>query len=231
MLEEEPYGRINPVPYLSSDQARRAYDRIGRLQDTQRIYEGPAVAALVAAGSFADAHTVIEVGCGTGALAARLLGRVLPENAHYLGVELSPRMAAIARRRVARFGNRAEIRIGDAAERLPVEDGRADRVVAAYVLDLLPPERAEAVVAESARALASDGFLCLASLTTGHRGAAQLLTTAWDRLWSLAPQLVGGCRPSDVLALLAGPDWCVESAEVVTTLAIPTQVVIARRAG
>jgi ubiquinone/menaquinone biosynthesis C-methylase UbiE len=231
MLEETPYGRIRAVPYLDAEQARRVYDRIGRLQDTQRVYEGRAVAALVAAGTFPEAHAVLEVGCGTGALAARLLGGDLPSDARYVGVDLSPRMAAIARRRVAEFGDRAEIRIGDAAERLPADDGWADRVVSAYVLDLLTPGRAASMLAESARVLAPGGLLCLASLTTGSGRVARLLAAAWARLWAFRPQLVGGCRPSDMLPLLARPEWRVESARVVTTLGIATQVVIARREG
>jgi ubiquinone/menaquinone biosynthesis C-methylase UbiE len=219
------------VPYLDAEQARRVYDRIGRLQDTQRVYEGRAVAALVAAGRFPEARAVLEVGCGTGALAARLLQRDLPTDARYLGVDLSPRMASLARRRVAQFGDRAEIVIGDAAEHVPADDGWADRVVSTYVLDLLPPERAASVLAESARVLAPDGLLCLASLTTGRSRAARMLASAWTRLWALRPQLVGGCRPSDLLPLLETPEWRVESVQVVTTLAIGTQVVIARRAG
>ena len=217
------------MPYLDVEQARRVYDRIGRLQDTQRFYENRAVDALVAGGHFADAHAVVEVGCGTGALAARLLGRELPDGAELVAVDLSPRMAAIARGRVASFGGRARVELADAAERLPVEDGWADRVVSAYVLDLLPPERARAVVAEAARVIRPGGLLCLASLTTGRGAAARLLAAAWSRLWALRPQLVGGCRPSDLLPLLAGPEWHVESAQVVTAFAVGSQVVVARR--
>jgi ubiquinone/menaquinone biosynthesis C-methylase UbiE len=219
------------MPYLTAPQARRVYDRIGRLQDTQRIYEGSAVAALVAAARFPEAHAVVEIGCGTGALARRLFRHELPADARYLGVDLSPRMAAIASRRLARFGDRAEIRIGDGAERLPADDGWADRVLSTYVLDLLPPERAAAVLTECARVLEPGGLLCLASLTTGRGGASRVLTAGWARLWALRPQLVGGCRPSDLLPLLDGHEWQVESASVVTTLAVATQVVIARRAG
>ena len=59
--------------------ARRFYDRIGRLQDTQRFYEYPAVRRLVELGSFEASRAVFELGCGSGRLAADLLGSVLPE--------------------------------------------------------------------------------------------------------------------------------------------------------
>ena len=190
---------MSTVPYLDAEQARRVYDRIGRLQDTQRFYENRAVDLLVAGGHFADAHAVVEVGCGTGALAARLLGRELPAARELVGVDLSPRMAALARGRVAPFGARARIELADAAERIPVEDGWADRLVSAYVLDLLPPERARAVLAEAARALAPGGLLCLASLTTGRGAAARLLAAA-------VVAALGRCGPSSSAA--AGPPTC-----------------------
>jgi ubiquinone/menaquinone biosynthesis C-methylase UbiE len=230
MLVQPPYGKIVGVPYLSAEQARRVYDRIGRLQDTQRVYEGRAVDALVAAGDFAGARAVVEVGCGTGALAARLLGHDLPATAQYVAVDLSPRMAAIARTRLAPFGERVTIRVGDAAERIPVDDGCADRVVSAYVFDLLSPERAAALLAEARRALAPDGLLCVVSLTQPHGTTGRVLFAGWERLWSLRPQLVGGCRPVDLLPLLDGAVWRVESARVETAFAISSQVVVARPA-
>jgi SAM-dependent methyltransferase len=223
-------GQDDGVPFLSPEQARRTYDRIGRFQDVQ-LYEAKALATLVAAGRFAEARAVVEIGCGTGALARRLLERELPPSARYLGVDLSPRMAAIASGRLARFGARAVVRVGDAAAGLPCADGSADRVVAAYVLDLLTPERAGAVVAEAGRALAPGGLLCVAALARGRGPAARALAACWERLWRLRPQLVGGCRPSDVLPLLAGPPWEVETAAIVTQLGIGSQIVVARRAG
>jgi SAM-dependent methyltransferase len=230
MLDERQYGKIDGMPYLSAEQTRRVYDRIGRLQDTQRIYEGRAVEAVVADGGFARARAVVEVGCGTGALAARLLGRELPASAHYVGIEVSPRMAAIARSRLARLGGRATIHVGDAAERIPVDDGWADRILSAYVFDLLSPERAAALLAEARRALAADGLLCLVSLTQPRSTTGRVLFAGWERLWSLRPQLVGGCRPVDLLPLLDGGAWRVELARVVTAFAISSQVVVARPA-
>ncbi len=185
------------MPYLDAVQARRAYDRIGRFQDVQ-LYETRALDALVAAGRFAEARSVVEIGCGTGALARRLLLHELPGEARYLGVDLSPHMVEIARARLAQFEARAEVQLGDAASGLPLERGRADRVVAAYVLDLLSPERTQAVLAEAARVLAPGGLLCLCSLTCGRGLAGRALSAAWERLWRLRPGLVGGCRPTDV---------------------------------
>ena len=54
---------------LSPRQAATVYDRIGRLQDTQRVFEAPALARLTADGRLSEAHRVVEIGCGTGRFA------------------------------------------------------------------------------------------------------------------------------------------------------------------
>jgi protein-L-isoaspartate O-methyltransferase len=51
---------------LAPRQAAGVYDRIGRLQDTQVIFEGTALARLTADGRLSEAHHVVEIGCGTG---------------------------------------------------------------------------------------------------------------------------------------------------------------------
>src|SRR5664280_3233798 len=86
--------------YLTTEQAAAVYDRIGRWQDTQAFYESRAVEDLVRSGDFEQARSVVEVGCGTGALAEQLLSRQLPEDATYLGLDVSSHMVSLARDRV-----------------------------------------------------------------------------------------------------------------------------------
>jgi trans-aconitate methyltransferase len=64
------------MPALTSEQARRVYDRVGRAQDWQRFYEDAATADLVAHAGFDAAHSIVELGCGTGRLAAGHLTRL-----------------------------------------------------------------------------------------------------------------------------------------------------------
>jgi ubiquinone/menaquinone biosynthesis C-methylase UbiE len=97
---------------------------------------------------------VLEVAIGT--------GRNLP---HYLsatsltGVDLSPEMLAIARRRAEERGLPVDLREGD-AEALPVEDASYDSVVCALSLCTIPDPAA--AVAEMKRALVPGGRLLLA---------------------------------------------------------------------
>ena len=58
--------------YLSPEQAKRFYDRLGSGQDWQRFYENPATSQLIAHAGFDSAHSVFEFGCGTGALATQV---------------------------------------------------------------------------------------------------------------------------------------------------------------
>src|SRR5438876_11499939 len=84
------------MPALTSEQVRRVYDRIGRAQDWQRFYEDAATADLAARAGFDAAHSVVELGCGTGRFAAGLLARHLPEDAGYVGIDLIHLVVALA---------------------------------------------------------------------------------------------------------------------------------------
>jgi ubiquinone/menaquinone biosynthesis C-methylase UbiE len=216
-----------PSPYLTAAQAGRVYDRIGRVQDLQAVYEHRAIAALIAQGDFESAHAVCELGHGTGAFAHRLLTRHLPADARYTAIDVSPRMHRLAARRLRDYSNRVELRLSDGSLHLPYADGSFDRFAATYVLDLLNPDDIQLVLEEAHRLLAPDGLLCLASLTTGATRPARLLTRAWQAVWSLRPGLVGGCRPITLTDHLDQTHWTLRHHTTVTTLAISSEVLVA----
>ena len=155
--------------YVSHAQARRIYDRIGRWQDTRPLSERRALDALVERAAFERAGAVLEFGCGTGRLAARLLAERLPAGARYLGLDVSPRMVGLARAAVAPWGDRARVdQAGGHDGPAGRSDGSFDRVVSTYVLDLLSPEDAARLLDEAHRVLRPGGLLALASLTPGR---------------------------------------------------------------
>ena len=145
---------------------------------------------------------MVEVGCGTGALAVRLLAGHLPGDAHYLGLDVSPRMVALTSGRLRGRPGRAEVVQVDGRSPWPVPDASADRVVAAYVLDLLSPAAIDEFFAEAARVLRPGGLVAVAGLVPATTGVARLVSGAWLRVWRLNPLLTGGCRPVDVAARL-----------------------------
>jgi S-adenosylmethionine-diacylgycerolhomoserine-N-methlytransferase len=82
-------------------------------------------------------HRVLEVGCGTGLHFTALRERLNEQRGSLLGVDLSPNMLAIARRRIARGGwtnveaveaNATELDLGE----------RFDRVFVSYCLSMIP---------------------------------------------------------------------------------------------
>ncbi len=211
---------------LTPEQVGRVYDRIGRLQDWQSFYEGPAIRDLLAHGGFESASAVFELGCGTGALAERLLTRVLPADAVYLGVDVSARMVELARARLLRFGARATVRPVGGRPPLPGADGRFDRFVAVYVFDLLAEDLAAAMLWDARRLLAPGGRVCLVALAEGGTRASRAACALWNAAWRVAPAATGGCRPIDLLPLLRG-GWRISHAATVTAWAITSQIVIA----
>ncbi len=215
---------------LDAASARRVYDRIGRAQDTQRFYEDPATQRLVVPAGLRSASRVYELGCGTGRYAAWLLETQLPEDARYLGVDVSPRMVRLARERLARWGPRAEVRVVDPpALTLPGEAESFDRFVATYVFDLLSSEAARTLIREAHRLVLPGGCLAAVSLTTGVTGLSRLVSRTWGAIASRRPALVGGCRPIELGTRLDAGDWRITHREVVISWGVPSEVLVASR--
>jgi len=214
---------------LSHAEARRVYDRIGRLQDTQAFYEDVATSRLLQHGDFSSARSVFEFGCGTGRFAQRLLEETLPPDARYRGVDLSPRMIGIAESRLQAWRGRARVRLTEGG---PPEDEPAascDRFVSNYVFDLLAVEEIEAVLREAHRMLQPGGLLCCVGLSTGIGPASRTVARAWSWLQSLTPSLVGGCRPVDLHPLLAREDWEVRHHSKLVRFGVTSECLVAER--
>lgn len=162
MSVREPTDR-----YLSPEQAKRFYDRLGSAQDWQGFYENPAINELIAHAAFNSAQSVFEFGSGTGAFAARLVHRRLPADARYVGLDISGTMVSLARERLKPWSDRARIYQSDGSPRIPEPDGSFDRFVSTYVLDLLAPDFIERLLSEAHRVLVPGGKLCLVSMTFG----------------------------------------------------------------
>jgi len=221
---------VAPARTLSHDEARRFYDRFGARQDAQAFYERPALERLIAQLRLPEARALVELGSGTGRLAAELLGAQLSPECRYLGLDVSATMVRLARARVATFGARVEIRQTEGAPRIEAPAGSFDRFVSTYVLDLLPEQEIRILLGEARRVLAPGGLLGIASLTHGGRGLPGVASWLWERVHRLRPALVGGCRPIALEAYLRERDWKIQHRSVVSPYGIPSEVVVAERA-
>lgn len=96
---------------------------------------------------------VLEIGTGTG----RNLG-LLPKGVRLTGIELSPAMLEIARRRAADLGLAADLRVGD-AQALDFPANRFDTVVSTLTLCSIPDARR--AIAEGKRVLRPGGRIVM----------------------------------------------------------------------
>jgi cyclopropane fatty-acyl-phospholipid synthase-like methyltransferase len=202
---------------------------MGAWQDWQRFYEDPPLRRLLQAAKFQAAHSIIEFGCGTGRFALQILSEIASADCRYLGVDLSPTMAALALARLCSYSDRAEVRLSDGNVTVGEPDGRFDRYVSNYVLDLLSRESTGQLLSEAHRLLEPGGLLCLVSLTHGDSAFQKAVSGLWSRIHAFRPALVGGCRPIELLDLVTSPNWQVEFREVVSSFGLSSEVLVAER--
>jgi SAM-dependent methyltransferase len=202
---------------------------MGARQDSQAFYEDPAIDVLIDRGDFSRARSIVELGCGTGRLAARLLDGVVPAEARYAGFDVSPVMRRLAAERLAPFGTRARVAPPEAGGILPVPGASADRFLATYVFDLLAPDALRAALDEAFRILEPGGRLCSVSLSPGRRFPSALVSRLWKSIWNVSPRIVGGCRPIELSASLDEDRWEPPERRTVQPWGVPSEIVVARK--
>lgn len=183
------------------------------------------------AGRFGTASVVVEAGCGTGRFAEWLFAGPFNSDTTYCGVDISAGMLQRAGQRLGGYGPRANLVRGDTANGLPLRDSCCDRVIAAYLIDLLDDDEARALVADAHRILRPGGLICLASLTRSPPGALSgIIAKSWSAVQALAPLRVGGCRPICLEPLLTPDQWTIEYRQTVAPRGVASEIVVARRA-
>lgn len=212
-------------------EARDFYDKLGPHEDLESSFQDRVFDRLVAEARFGEARSVFELGCGTGRFAKRLFEQELSPSARYVGVDVSGRMVGLAREKLEPWAGRAEVLQTEGELRFAFDAGGFDRFVSTYVLDLLSEEDIETALDEAWRLLGADGLLCVISLSFGETPVSHAIARTWDAISGKFPAHLGGCRPIRLGEFLSAERWQVEHDETVTVLAVPSDVVIARRVG
>jgi len=213
---------------LTHQEARKTYDRIGSLQDSQGFYEDRATGLVLQHGNFDSAESVFEFGFGTGRFALRLFDEYLPDTSRYRGVDVSPKMLRLAQTRLAPYSPRAEVILTEGGPPVDEPTKNYDRFVSNYVFDLLSHEDIRAVLREAHRMLRPDGLLCLSGLSTGIGFTSRIVAGAVSWTQNYFPSLIGGCRPVDLLPFLAESEWQVQFHMKVVAWGVPSEVVVAK---
>ncbi len=120
----------------------------------------------------------LDLGCGTGALAAAVLQQASPSA--LTAVEPSEGFLATARERL---GDRAALLRGDASA-IPLGDGAVDVVVSGLMLNFVPDPRA--ALAEMKRVTSERGTI--AAYVWDYAGRMELLTFFWEAAVELFPE-------------------------------------------
>ena len=168
-------GTAQSTEGLTESYAKWRSSRLGRITDAleqQLLFE--------LLGSVAD-KTLLDVGCGDGALASELVRR----GAIITGLDADPVMIAAARRRTEIEDTQLHLVEGQ-AERLPFNDAAFDFVVAVTVLCFV--RDAERALMEMARVLKPGGRLVIGELGRWNLWAAHRRIRGWlgDPTWRTA---------------------------------------------
>jgi tRNA (cmo5U34)-methyltransferase len=147
-----------------------------------------------------DAPYVVDLGAGTGALGAAILERVPRARVQFLDID--PAMLEVAGTRVARHGERAELRRGSFDDAVPP----CDAVVASLALHHVPElARKRGLYARIHQALRPGGALLIADVTVHEVGAAH---DHIYRMWaeSMGPHGIPKPEAEALFAKWAGED-------------------------
>jgi demethylmenaquinone methyltransferase/2-methoxy-6-polyprenyl-1,4-benzoquinol methylase len=203
------------------------YDRLGRWYDLltafgeDRLRDGGLDLLAVRPG-----ETAVEIGCGTGHGLVRL-AREVAEDGRAIGIDLSPAMLDVGRRRLARSRllDRVVIARADARE-LPLPASSADLVFAGFTLELFDETALPVVLKECCRVLRPGGRLGAVALDArGKSSALRRLYEAAHRRW---PDTID-CRPIRVHNLLESAGFEIIEATTAANWGLPVAIVVARK--
>lgn len=130
--------------------------------DADHLRRNPARAAhlslMMEMANIVGSGTILDLGCGSGLVAQMLLDR-LPA-ASIFGVDASPAMLVLARKRLAPFGDRALLMEGDLTDLPAVKAPMGcNAAIAVQSLHHLEPQTYEAVLRSTHEHLRPDGWL------------------------------------------------------------------------
>jgi len=206
-------GEPGPV-VVSRAQVERSYRRYAPIYDLLfGASLGPGRSAMLRAVQQLAPQSILEVGVGTGLALPRY-----PAASRIVGVDVSPQMLEVARRRVQADAERIQLEVMD-AESMSFADASFNCVTLPYVLSVTPnPDR---LVAEVRRVCRPGGHILIVNHFSGHM--------PWRPVERLLRPLAGplGFRTEFSLEQhVLRHDWEVLSIETTNLLALSRLILI-----
>ena len=209
------------------EEVRASYDRMSRWYDLltgpfERRYREAGLRLLAPR----PGERILEIGFGTGHGIVALAQAVGSAGRVY-GVDLSPRMCEVTRRRVEAAGlaDRVTLICGDAAE-LPFGPGHFDAVFMSFTLELFAAAEMPRVLDEARRVLRHGGRLGVVAMASRPRPGAMIRLYRW--LHERFPSYVD-CRPIPVRQVLAEAGFAIQQARELSLGGLPVATVVAQK--
>lgn len=219
----DPRGEVLAVP-RSKAEAARTYDRISPVYDLEWLFERRCVGTGLDALAPRPGEAILEIGVGTGRALRGIARRVGPGGRAF-GLDISPGMLAVTRRRLGRArveGWTALVR-GDGA-RLPYRPGSFDAVFMSFVLELFDTPEIPAVLGDVRRVLRPTGRVVLVAMSKEGRDSP--MGRAYEVLHRAWPTLLD-CRPILPLRALTEAGFRPRATRLTWVYGIPVDVVAA----
>lgn len=192
------------------------YDRWAALTETKARRRALRLAAI------RDGQHVLEVAVGTG-LAFEAIVRANPGGRN-VGIDLSPGMLAKAEARLRRAGlENFELSVASASA-LPAAGASFDTLLTSYMFDLVDERAWPLILGEFRRVLRPGGRLVVVNMTIGERFGSGV----YERVYDLAPRLMGGCRGVRLSSALLQQGFEVRSRAYVQQFLFPSEVILAK---
>jgi ubiquinone/menaquinone biosynthesis C-methylase UbiE len=221
-ISQANQARILPV-FQSRDQTRAFYNKISRVYDLlSERSEAPMRKAGFDLLKPRPGETILEIGFGTGHTLVALAKAVGP-NGKVFGLDLSDKMARLAKEHLAQAGllDRARLRCGDAAQ-LPYTAGGLDAVFMSFTLELFDTPEIPKVLSECHRVLRPGGRLVVVGMS--KEGAQDPLVNVFEWAHKHFPQFLD-CRPIYVRRALEAAGFAIRQA-LIKHMWIPVEIIL-----
>lgn len=207
----------------TKEQAKESYDKLSKFYDYftwfEKKYSKRALELLDVQGD----ETVLEIGFGTGHC-LKLIAESVGKNGKAYGIDISPEMVKITRRRLERVRliDRVELHCGDAA-RMPYKDNLFDAVFMSFTLELFDTPEIPRVLNEIKRVLKPYGRLGVVSMSNKNGGSILLKIYKWAH--QKFPKYVD-CRPIYVEKSVKNAGYEIKCKEKIELFGLPGEIVI-----